>query len=373
MKIPFLDFKRQYQRLKPEIDQAVQDVLESGWYILGKQVEAFEHEWAEYCGARYSVGVATGTDALMLALLASGAIEPGRGDEVITSPLTAAYTALAVIHAGARPVFADIDPATFNISPRAVEATITERTRAVIPVHLYGQVAAMNEILKIAEQNNLTVIEDACQAHGASLFGKRAGTLGAAAAFSFYPTKNLGAFGDGGIIVSNDERIIARARRLRQGGQVSTYISEEAGYNSRLDEVQAAILRIKLRHLDEWNQERRRLAGIYRESLKNKAVALPAEIDNAGHVYHLFVIRCKERDRLRQFLATCGIQTLIHYPVPLHQQPAFMRYFTEPLPEAESASQQILSLPLYPGLTDEEAVAVAQAVNDYRIEELSRR
>ncbi len=353
---------RQYREIEDEIAAAIARTLDSGFYILGREVEAFEDEWARCCGARGAVGVGNGTDALALALIASGAVREGRNDEVITAPLTAAYTALAIRNAGGVPVFADIDPQTYTLNPDTVERAITSRTRAIVPVHLYGQMADMPAINEVAERRGLIVIEDAAQAHGAGLNGRPAGVHGHAAAFSFYPTKNLGAYGDGGVVVSNDEALIERVKTLRQGGHLVALQSEVAGRNSRLDEIQAAILRVKLKFLERWNERRRRLAQFYHARLVNTSLKLPFARAREAHVYHLFVVQHPQRDRLRACLAESGVETLIHYPFLLHEQPLFRRPEQCALPVAESVARGVFSLPLYPQLRDEEAQAVIEAL-----------
>jgi dTDP-4-amino-4,6-dideoxygalactose transaminase len=358
MQIPFLDLARQQQELDAEIKAAVVHVLEHGHYILGAEVAQFEDEWARVCGARAAAGVANGTDALTLALIASGAVRAGHNDEVITTPLTAGYTALAIRNAGGVPVFADLDPQRFTLAPAAIESAITAKTRAIVPVHLYGQLAAMEAINNIAQQHNLIVIEDAAQAHGASV-----GSFSRAATFSFKPTKNLGAWGDGGAVVSNDEALIARVKTLRQGGHWNALQSETAGRNSRLDELQAAILRVKLRHLQRWTERRRHLAAKYWAALQMTSLLLPLLTDE--HVFHLFVVCHAERDSLRVQLQARGIETLIHYPYLLHQQPLFRRAEQAALPVAEQIVTEIFSLPLYPQLSDEEVnrvIALLQKV-----------
>ena len=356
MQIPFLDLLRQQQEIDTEIKTAVARVLDGGVYILGREVAAFESEWAAYCGARACAGVANGTDALTLALIASGAVREGQADEVISTPLTAGYTALAIRNAGGVPVFADIDPRTHTIDPFAIEKAITPRTRAIVPVHLYGQLAAMNEINDLAKHYGLIVIEDAAQAHGATLDDARAGSFGQAAAFSFYPTKNLGAGGDGGAIVSNDKGLIERVKALRQGGHFASLQGEIAGRNSRLDEMQAAILRVKLRHLERWTERRRAIAARYLAELQETELVLPTA--TAGHVYHLFVVQHHEREQIRVQLQAHGVETLIHYPYLLHQQPLLRRREQCALPVAEGVVKRIFSLPLNPQLTDEEVAFV---------------
>jgi dTDP-4-amino-4,6-dideoxygalactose transaminase len=297
----------------PEVRAAIDRVIESGWFVLGPEVEAFEEEFAAAAGAAYAVGVGNGTDALMLILRALGI---GPGDEVITTPLSAAYTALAIMMAGARPVFADIDPVRLTIDPEQVARAIGPRTRAVLPVHLYGQPADLDGLEPIAARHHLAIVEDCCQAHLATSGGRPVGTIGAAGAFSFYPTKNLGALGDGGAVVTNDRGLAERIRRLRNGGQTDRYHHQDAGINSRLDEIQAAVLRARLPHLPEWTARRRTLAAAYRAALARGPVAVPDERD-AGHVYHLFVVRSAARADLQAHLSACGVETLIHYPVAI--------------------------------------------------------
>ncbi|MBA3766880.1 MAG: DegT/DnrJ/EryC1/StrS family aminotransferase [Acidobacteria bacterium] len=367
MPIPFLDLTRQYRDVEAEINDALMRVISGGAYILGSEVEAFEVEWANFCSVRGAASVANGTDALSLALTASGAVRKGQRDEVITTPLTAAYTALAILNAGGVPIFADINPRTYTLDSRAIEEAITPRTRAIIPVHLYGQMADMPAICAVAARHHLIVIEDAAQAHGARLKGRMAGADGHAAAFSFYPTKNLGAFGDGGAVVSNDPALIERIKLLRQGGHEAALASEVEGRNSRLDEIQAAILRVKLKRLENWNQQRRRLARIYDERFTraHTRASIPQAPEPSEHVYHLYVIEHPERDRLRAFLAARGIETLIHYPYLLHQQTLFRQSAQPALAVAEHVQGNILSLPLYAQLSIEEANEVADAVLEF--------
>ncbi len=346
--------------MRPEIDAAVARVLDSGWFILGPEGEAFERELAAYLGAREAVAVANGTEAIQLALEALGI---GAGDEVITSPLTAAFTALAVMRAGARPVFADLDPETLNVAPGAVAAAVSPRTRAILPVHLYGHPADLGALSELGRARGIPVIEDACQAIGAEYQGRRVGALTGIGALSFYPTKNLGALGDGGAVVVQDPEIAARLRRLRNGGQSDRYRHVVAGVNSRLDEMQAAILRAKLPRLDGWMARRRAIAERYRAGLDGTAVSLPREQPGARSAHHLFVVRHPRRDAFMKGLAERGVGTLIHYPIPLHLQPAF-EGLGKPgaFPVAERAAGEILSLPLYPEMTDAQADAVVAAV-----------
>ena len=363
--IPFGDLRLQYGALKVELDLAIQQVLSDGWFILGKNVSAFEQEFATLCGAAFGIGVGNGTDALQLALMACGI---GPGDQVITVPNTATFTALAITATGATPTFAEIDPSSFNMDPLALEKVITPRTRAIIPVHLYGQPADMDPILAIARAHNLKVIEDAAQAHGAAYAGRKTGSLGDAGCFSFYPSKNLGAFGDGGMVVTNDPELADRVRMLRHGGQKARYDHQLLGINSRLDELQAAILRVKLAHLDSWNKRRRHIAALYTAMLCDCAVEPPAEIARAEHVYHLYVIRCARRDALKEHLARAGIETMVHYPTPIHLQAAYHGLGLGPgaFPVAERCAMEVLSLPIYPELTDTKVRQVATAIAEFK-------
>jgi dTDP-4-amino-4,6-dideoxygalactose transaminase len=351
---------------RADIQAAVERVVSSGWYVLGPEVEAFESEFASAMGARHAVGVGCGTDALALILRALGI---GPNDEVVTTPLSAAYTALAVLMVGARPVFADIDPDRLTLDARQVDRAIGPRTRAIVPVHLYGQPADMTALQQVAERHQLAIVEDCCQAHLATAAGRPVGTIGVAGAFSFYPTKNLGALGDGGAVITSDGALATRIRRLRNGGQVDRYRHQEAGVNSRLDELQAAVLRARLPRLAAWTAERRRLAARYRQALKDvTAIQVPPAYD-AGHVYHLFVVRVRgsrplhdARAQFQASLLTRGIETLIHYPVPISAQPAFAGADPAFCPEASKACGEVLSLPLHHGLGDEDVDAVCAAV-----------
>jgi dTDP-4-amino-4,6-dideoxygalactose transaminase len=352
--------------LRRELDEAVARVLDSGWFILGPEGEAFEGELAAALGAKVAVAVANGTDALSLSLRALGV---GPGDEVVTTSISAAFTGLAVLQAGARPVFVDVDPRTLNLDPEAVSRAVTPRTKALLPVHLYGHPADMDPILALAGERGLAVLEDACQAHGARHEGRPVGTLAGArglGALSFYPTKNLGALGDGGAVLVNDGDLASRLRQLRNGGQSDRYRHELPGVNSRLDELQAALLRVGLRHLPAWTERRRALAALYRQELAGSGVEPLGEQPYARAVFHLFVVRHPRRDALMAALRERGVGTLIHYPIPLHLQPAFASLGGRPgdLPVAEKAAAEILSLPLYPELTDEQARAVVTAVRD---------
>ena len=363
MKKPFLNLTRSSDDLKDELAEAFARVIERGNFILGEETALFENEWASLCEANGAVGTANGTDAITLSLIA---LDVKPGDEIITTPLSAAYTALAIVNAGAKPIFVDIDEKTFNLDPTKIEEAMTPRTRGIVPVHLYGQTADMEAISQIAGRNDLFVIEDAAQAHGARSGGKPCGSLSAAAAFSFYPTKNLGALGDGGAIVSNDEDLLKKTRALRQGGHIEAMNLNLIGRNSRLDEIQAAFLRVKLKKLAEWNARRRALGEIYFERLKDLSrVRLPFVNDKAGHVFHLFVIRHKRRDELKNFLEARGIETLIHYPYLLHEQKIFRGAEERSLPVAEKIRNEILSLPLYPQMEIEEIEEICDAIAEF--------
>jgi dTDP-3-amino-3,4,6-trideoxy-alpha-D-glucose transaminase len=370
MRIPFTDLRRQYKEIEAEVQKALARVLAGGAYILGSEVEAFEEEWARLCGVRCAAGVNSGTDALALALVASGAVRPGGRDEIITSPLSAGYTALAILSAGGIPVFSDIDPRTYTLNPEALQKALTPRTRAIVPVHLYGQMADMSGICDMAARYGLLVIEDAAQAQGARLTGKQAGAHGLAAAFSFYPTKNLGAYGDGGAVTSDDVKLIERVKELRQGGHWASLQTDVAGRNSRLDEIQAAVLRVKLKYLERENRRRQQIAETYRNYLSPlcEKVELPSASEPGSHVYHLYVVQHREREALRVYLAAREIETMVHYPFLLHQQPLFRRRVQGELPVAERLVQRILSLPLHPYLEREELHTVARAILDFEAE-----
>lgn len=347
--IPFLDLGATYRELKPQIDAAVARVLEGGWYILGPEVEAFEAEWAAYCGAGFAVGLANGLDALTLALRALGI---GPGDEVIVPSNTYIATWLAVSGVGARPVPVEPDPLTHNIDPNLIEAAITPRTRAVMPVHLYGQPADLQPILEIAKRHGLRVIEDAAQAHGAAYRGRRLGGHGDIVCWSFYPGKNLGAFGDAGAITTNDADLAARVAMLRNYGSREKYVNELPGVNSRLDPLQAAVLRVKLKVLDDWTERRRAIASAYLEGLKDSGLILPHVPEWAAPVWHLFVVRTDAREQLQAQLAKAGIGTLIHYPIPPHMQSAYadLGFEAKAFPIARGLAQEVLSLPMGPHL-----------------------
>ena len=364
MNVPFVDLAAAYRAQQEAIDTAVARVLAGGWYILGPEVRAFEQEFAAFHGSPHAVGVASGTDALLLALKA---LDIGHGDEVITVAHTAVATAAAVELSGARPIFVDVDPQTYTLDPALLPAALSANTKAIIPVHLYGQPAAMDPILAFAKEHGLFVIEDCAQAHGAAENDRLAGSMGHLAAFSFYPTKNLGALGDGGAILCPDPALAARLRALRQYGWQERYISAEVGFNSRLDELQAAILRVKLGVLHQDNEARRRAATRYNELLAGYPIELPPERPSTRHVYHLYVIQTEERDELARFLATQGIATAVHYPVPVHRQPAYLHYGYEPgsLPVTERLAARVLSLPMFPQITESQQTAVAQAVRAF--------
>jgi dTDP-4-amino-4,6-dideoxygalactose transaminase len=359
--IAFLDLRRQHAGLRDELDEAIAAVVDDARFVGGPRVEAFERELASYCGAADAVGVANGTDAIELALRALGV---GPGDEVITAANTCVPTVAGIEAAGATPVLADVDERSMTLDPGELEDATTSRTKAIVPVHLYGRCADMEAISDHAERHGLVVVEDAAQAHGAALGGRRSGTLGAAAAFSFYPTKNLGALGDGGAIVTDDPTVAATARELRSFGERRGGEAVRRGSNSRLDPLQAAVLSVKLRRLDTWNERRRALAALYRAELAG-VVAVPEEERDEHHVFHLFVIRSPRRDALASGLERRGVGTLVHYPRAVHEHPAY-RELARPgrLERSEWLAREVLSLPLYPELTDDEAIAVAAAVRE---------
>lgn len=360
--VPLVDLRREHAEIGEELAQAIRGVVESGCFILGEELRRLEDEFSRYVGVRCAVGVNSGSDALLLALSALGI---GDGDEVITVSHTFISTVDAIVRRGGRPVFVDIDPETFCMDVSKVGRKISRKTKAIVPVHLYGHPADMGPITEIAARHGIPVVEDACQAHGAEYKGRRVGGIGHAGCFSFYPVKNLGACGDGGMIVTNDEELAARLRMWRNYGQSRKYHHDFVGVNSRLDELQAAILRVKLRHLDEWNDRRRRIAKAYRALLESSDVSVPAEKAYARHVYHLYVIRCSWRNRLQQRLKRRGIQTQIHYPVPVHRQEAYrsLRAGVR-LPVTDRMCGEILSLPMNPFLRDDEVQAVAECVTD---------
>jgi len=373
VKVPFNDFISPYLELKTELDEAYFRFMESAWYVLGKEVEAFESEYATYCGSKYCIGVGNCLDAMHLVLRAW---DIGPGDEVIVPSNTYIATWLAISYAGATPVPVEPDPRTYNLDPERIEAAVTPRTRAIMPVHLYGQPADMDPIMALAEQHGLKVLEDAAQAQGAKYRGRRTGSLGHAAGHSFYPTKNLGALGDAGAVTTDDPALADRVRMLRNYGSKQRYYNEVKGVNSRLDELQAAFLRVKLRHLDEWNARRTKIAKLYLESLQplttdycslNTGLILPFVPDWAEPVWHLFVICHPQRDALQKNLTEAGIGTIIHYPVPPHLSGAYadLKMGKGAFPLAEDSAQTVLSLPLGPHLSDCQANSVATAVKDF--------
>jgi len=359
--VAFLDLSRQHRALRPALDDALGRVVSRARFVLGAEVEAFEDEFARYVGSRFAIGVGSGTDAVQLALRACGT---GPGDEVVTVSHTAVATVAAVELTGAHPVLVDIDPASCTLDPALIEQALTPRTRAVLPVHLYGVPVEMGPILGLARRRGLHVVEDCAQAHGATYGGRRVGSLGEVGCFSFYPTKNLGALGDGGMVTTNDADLAARVKALRQYGWGERRTSAIGGLNSRLDEIQAAALRVKLPHLEHWNARRRTLGTMYREVARQVGLDVPAAPAASEPVFHLGVVRCERRDELAAHLARAGIETRIHYPEPVHRQDAYRHLVRRgaPLPVTEHAAKTVLSLPLYPELTDEEARTVVAAV-----------
>jgi len=365
MNVPFFDLKRQYASIKDEVDKAVRAVFDNTAFILGPSVSEFERGFAEYLGAEHAIGVNSGTSALHLALKAVGV---GNGSEVITTPLTFIATAEAIVMSGAKPVFVDVDKDSLNIDPQQVEAAVSEYTKAIIPVHLYGQVADMDPIMEIARKHKLAVIEDACQAHGAEYKGRKAGVIGDVSAFSFYPSKNLGAYGEGGMVVTRDAEIAARVKALRNHGQNKKDNHKWVGYNYRMSGIQGAVLKTKLAHLDGWTEKRREIAALYSELLAGVSyVDVPREAVPGKHVYHLYVIRTRRRNELKEFLEQEGVQTRIHYPRCLHLQEAFefLSYRPGDFPVAEEAVDEILSLPMFPELTRDEVEYVANSIKKF--------
>ncbi|MBN2310051.1 MAG: DegT/DnrJ/EryC1/StrS family aminotransferase [Candidatus Hydrogenedentes bacterium] len=359
--IPIVDMKSQLRCIESEVRTAIDDVLDSGWFIMGKQLKAFEEEFAAYLGVRYCVGVGSGTEAIHLALWALGI---GPGHEVITVPNTCVPTLCGITQTGATPVLVDVAESTLTMDPDQLETAITDQTKAIVPVHLYGHPCDMDPILAVARSRGLAVVEDCAQAHGAEYRGIRCGGFGDVAAFSFYPSKNLGALGDGGAVVTNDEGLANECRMLRNYGEERRYYHTRPGVNSRLDEMQASILRVKLRHLDEWNDARRERAARYAQQLASAPVTVPYEAPWARHNYHLYPVRSPERDALQAHLKDRGVGTLIHYPIPIHLQQAFAGLGLEAgrFPVAEAACNEVLSLPMYPTLPLEDVDRVAEAV-----------
>jgi len=364
MGVPFLDLKTQYLAIKEEILAAVSGVLESTQYVLGSEVAAFEEEFAGYCGTRYGVAVNTGTSALHLALLAAGV---GKGDEVITVPFTFVATAAAIVYAGATPVFVDVDPVTYTMDPDRIEAAITSKTRAILPVHLYGQAADMNAIREIADRHGLLVIEDACQAHGAEYRGRRAGSMGALGCFSFYPGKNLGAYGEGGIVTTDNPEFARTVRMLRDWGAEKKYHHTLKGFNYRMEGIQGAILRVKLRYLEAWTEARRANACAYMDSLENCGLTLPVEAPGSRHVYHVYAVLTQQRQELMDALNARGIQTGIHYPIPVHLLPAYsdLGYKSGDFPISERVACEELSLPMFPEMTKDQIAQVSAAIFEF--------
>jgi dTDP-4-amino-4,6-dideoxygalactose transaminase len=364
LQIPPINLASQYRAYKAEIDSAILRVLARGNFILGEEVSAFEGEFSSYCGTTYGLGVASGTDALQLALLACNI---GSDAEVITSAHTAVATVRAIELTGARPVLVDIDPITYTIDPERIESVITGKTRAIIPVHLYGCPADLDPIREIASQKHLLIIEDCAQAHGALYENRMVGSWGDLAAFSFYPTKNLGAYGDCGMVLTDRADLARRLSLLRQYGWEQRYVSQVKGINSRLDDIQAAVLRVKLTYLEQWNTRRRQIADLYNRTLADSKLTLPHEPEYANHIYHQYVIRTPERDKLMSFLKNRSIGVSIHYPVPIHLQPAFedLGYKQGQFPETEMATAQILSLPIYPEMTDDQVCAVCDSITEF--------
>jgi len=365
MNIPFLDLKIQYKAIQDEVLPVITEAMSNAAFVGGPQVSGFEEEFASFCESKYCVGVGSGTDALRFALIAAGV---GRGDEVITVPNTFIATTEAISQVGARPVFVDILPDTFTMDVAQLEEAITEKTKAIIPVHLYGQPVDMDPLLETAHRHNISVIEDACQAHGALYNGRKAGSMGLAGCFSFYPGKNLGAYGEGGAVVTNDESIARKIKMIRDHGQAKKYFHDFEGYNGRLDAIQAAVLRIKLKRLEKWNSERRENAKYYNELLSDvPGVKTPVEAGYARSVYHLYVILVDDRDRLQKFLGEKGIGTGLHYPVPLHLQKAYrhLGYNKGSFPVVEETAERLLSLPMFPELTKNQIEHVVTSIREF--------
>lgn len=363
-KIPFATVERLHAQHAEELQQAYETVMNSSWFVGGEPCEQFQEEFAQYCGTKYGIGCGNGLDALMLSLRAMGI---GAGDEVIVPSFTFIATALAVAYAGATPVFVEVDPETALIEPMRIEAAITERTKAIIAVHLYGQMAPMDEICAIAKKHGLKVLEDAAQSHGAVYQGKRAGSWGDVGCFSFYPGKNLGALGDAGGVVTSDPELAKKVRAIGNYGAEKKYVHDYMGVNSRLDALQAAFLRVKLKHLDEWCAERQEIAGRYLAGIKNPKIELPV-VKYGTPVWHLFVVRCEERDKLQAYLEERGIGTNIHYPIPMHEQKAFVGYGLPhgSFPIAEKLAATVLSIPMFNGMTEEEISTVIKTINRFQ-------
>ena len=362
--IPLVDLKAQYASIKGEIDSAIAEVLETSQFILGPRVEAFETDFAAYCQSRFAFGVNSGTSALHLALLAAGV---GTGDEVITVSYTFVATIAAILYTGATPVLVDIDPLTCNIDPAKIEAAITPKTKVIMPVHLYGTCADMDPILAIARRHKLIVIEDAAQAVAAEYRGRRAGSMGDLACFSFYPGKNLGAYGEGGAVVTSNEKYVDLIKQLRDQGQSAKYLHERVGYNYRLEAIQGAVLGVKLKHLDDWTAARRRHAQVYSSELADTGLRLLAEPEACKSVFHIFPLFTEQRDKLRKHLEANGISSGIHYPIPVHMQRGFnnLGYKEGDLPQTEKVCREVLSLPMYPELADETVMQIAASVRQF--------
>jgi dTDP-4-amino-4,6-dideoxygalactose transaminase len=364
MKINLVDLRKQYKKIKPEIDNAIQNVINNTDFILGKDVELFEKEFARFCGVKYCVGLDNGSSALELGMHALGI---GDGDEVITPANSFIASSSNISFTGARPVLVDCDPKTYNINPDAIESAVTKKAKAIMPVHLYGQPANMDRILEIAKKYKLFVIEDACQAHGADFKGKMIGSFGNFAAFSFYPGKNLGAYGDGGALTTNSKEIYENIQMMRNYGQKEKYHHLALAWNRRLDTIQAAVLLVKLKYLKKWNMARKKIAFLYNKFLEDLPVETPKIDDNVNHVFHLYVIRTKKRDDLANFLKEKGVNTGIHYPIPIHLQKAYknLGYKRGDFPITEKYSSEVLSLPMYPELTDEEVYYIARRITEF--------
>jgi dTDP-4-amino-4,6-dideoxygalactose transaminase len=364
MRVPMLDLSEQYASLKEEVLTKMDQVMSSSRFILGENVKTLEADIASYSGVKYGIGVANGSDALHISLQACGVSE---GDEVITTPFTFFATAGAIARAGATPVFVDIDPVTFNIDPSKIEGAITEKTKAIIPVHLYGQTADMDPIREIAEKHNLYIVEDAAQAIGATYKGRKTGELGDTACFSFFPTKNLGAYGDAGMVVTNNEDLAEKMRVIRVHGSKPKYYHHVLGYNSRLDELQAAVLNVKFKHLDKWSKLRREHASAYTNLLKSElgdTVTTPVEVEDRFHVFHQYTLRVKDRDKLQEFLKENGVDSMVYYPLPLHVQPVFkeLGYKEGDFPESDKAAKEAISLPMFPELKKEQIEYVVETI-----------
>ncbi len=364
MNIQMVDLKRQYLNIKSEIDSAIQEVIDSTQFILGKKVAEFEKNASEYLGVKHAVGVANGTDALQIAMMALGI---GKDDEVITTPFTFVATTETIVMLGAKPVYVDIDPETYNINPKKIKEKITDKTKAILPVHLYGNPAEMDEILSIAKEYNLFVIEDSAQGFGAEYKGKKVCSFGDVACISFFPSKNLGCYGDGGMVVTNSDKIHEKVRMIASHGSKVRYVHETLGMNSRLDAIQAAILNVKLKYIDEWNDKRIKFAKLYSEKLSSLSkIKTPVQKDYVKHIYHQFTIRVENREELQKYLSSKNIPTAIHYPIPLHLQPAFRGYAEEgSLPESEKAAKEVLSLPMHPDLLVEEIEYITNSIKEF--------